>query len=221
MTIAEMYERRDRLAAELATLDQMIKAKVLRAGKGKQKHTPSVKLTFGKNVITWDGGAVTLEGVEYKIVATLYAANKMRLKEATLGKRAWGDEPTHRAFRERVRSVTEKLEKAKFPYRLLPVMSKPRMVLTGEKFPNGKPKQKCLRPVIIGFKFNDTSPRANVAVDFYPVPKGDKPTLIRLSMATGCTFVSVRRCIASKASANDVLNSRTVSSVALHLWFLE
>ena len=132
-----------------------------------------IEFTFGKNIITWNGGAVALAGVEYKIVKALYEAKNMRLKEETLGQRAWGKETTHEAFKERVRCVTEKLEKAKSPYRLFSVMSKEKTIPTGEKYRNGKQKFKHLRPVIIGVKLITTSSRANVAVDGYRLGRHD------------------------------------------------
>ena len=133
----------------------------------KRKRTPPpIELAFGKNIITWDRGAVALEGVSYKIVKALYDANGMKMKEGTLGRLAWGNEPAHKNFTERIRRVSEQLEIAKFPYRMLSVMSKEKTILTGEKYPDGRPKFKHIRPVIIGVKLTATSKSAKVAADF-------------------------------------------------------
>ena len=120
------------------------------------KHVKSlVPLTFSPNAITWGNGQkLVLKGKGRKFILALYKAKKMRLKEGTLGKRIWGKEgePTHNTFTEYVRWLSLKLEKAKFPYRLLPARSKQKMEETGEKFRNGKPKPKYVPPEIIGVK---------------------------------------------------------------------
>ena len=158
----EILDRLDAIALEAMELRAELQ-KILEPRKRKRT-PPPIGLAFGENVIAWDGGAVALEGVSYKIVKALYDANGMKMKEGTLGRLAWGDEPTHKNFKERISRVSEKLEKAKFPYRLLPVMSKEKTVPTGEKYPNGRPKLKHLRPIVIGVKLTATFRIAKVAV---------------------------------------------------------
>jgi hypothetical protein len=115
-----------------------------------------VPLTFGKNAITWgEGQVLAIRGKGYKFVKALYEANKMRLKEDTLAKLVWEHKnPTHHNFKEFVRSTAEKLERAKFPYRLLPVMSKEKTEDTG-KTHKGKPLLRRVQPEIIGVKLEN------------------------------------------------------------------
>jgi len=134
--------------------------------KQKRGATPPVKLTFGKNIITWDGGFLYIKGKGYKFVKALYDTNSMKMKESVLGERVWGYEQSHKNFKDMFYEIQEKLEKAKFPYQLLPVMSKDKTVPTGEKYPDGRPKLKHLRPVIIGVKLTTGKNSAIPAVDF-------------------------------------------------------
>jgi len=160
-----------RVAEILAQLDAFeLATKELRAElreilePDKRKCTP-IKLTFDKNIITWNGGAIALKGLGYKIVRTLYEVNDMMMEEATLGERVWGQEPKHRTFNELVRWLMEKLERAKFPYQLIFIMSEEKIIQTGEKYSDGRPKLKHLRPVIIGIKLNARTTSANLAAN--------------------------------------------------------
>ncbi|MDR0328803.1 MAG: hypothetical protein LBI05_10955, partial [Planctomycetaceae bacterium] len=128
-----LEKERGKLCAEELVLRTELRERLA----GTKRAEKPVPLTFGKNVITWDGGAVALEGLGYKFVKALYDSKSMKLKEATLGRLVWGQEPKHQTFKELVRWLAEKLERAKFPYQLLPVMSKERTVKTGEKYRDG------------------------------------------------------------------------------------
>ena len=142
--IADAVKRLDDREMELLTRLQNPK-------KATKKHIP---LTFGKNVITWDGGALAIRGKGYAVIKALYDAKKMRLREATLCPIVWSDGDSadnHDNFKELIRWLSEKLEKAKFPYRLLPVMRRERVENTGE-MRNGKPVKKRIRSGIIGVK---------------------------------------------------------------------
>ena len=112
----------------------------------------SVPLTFGKDVITWDRGALVIKGKGYKFVKALYDADKMRLKRELLGKVVWNDSLVNRhTFIVLFHWLSEKLEKAKFPYRLIPVKSKSRVETTLEIRKN-KPVKKLIQSEIIGVK---------------------------------------------------------------------
>jgi len=119
----------------------------------KKRPAPPVPLTFGKNVITWGGSALPIKGKGYKFIKVLYEADKMRLKEATIGRIVWGrdKEPNHPAFKEFTRWLAEKLEKAKFPYQLRHVMSKGNVKRTG-KMRREKPIKVFVPPEIIGVR---------------------------------------------------------------------
>ena len=53
-------------------------------------------------------------------VKALYEADMMRLQEKTLGRLVWHNAmPNHHGFKEFLRKIAEKLEKAKFPYRVI------------------------------------------------------------------------------------------------------
>jgi hypothetical protein len=121
----------------------------------KNKTCNHVPLAFGKNAITWgEGQVLVIRGKGYKFVKALYEADKMRLKEETLARLVWEHKrPNHHAFKEFIRCTAEKLERAKFPYRLLPAMSKERTEPTGE-MRNGKPVRVRIQPVIIGVKLD-------------------------------------------------------------------
>ena len=169
--VSEIFARLD--AIELAERELRAERVVLlaelqeRQEAGKRKRTPPpVELKFGKNVITWDGGTMYIKGKGYKFVKALYEANGMKLKEQTIGVRVWGYEQSHKNFKDKFYQLQAILEKAKFPYRLLPVMSKEKTVPTGEKYPDGKPKRKHLRPVIIGVKLTTAVNYAKTAVNF-------------------------------------------------------
>lgn len=130
----------------------------------KNSLSPSVPLTFGINVITWENGqALVIKGKGYKFVKALYEADKMRLREATLDRLIWKDNVNHCNFKVFIRRLAEKLEKAKFPYRLLPVKSKPKVKQTRKKYKGNKPEMVFIPPEIIGVKLHGTKLCANVA----------------------------------------------------------
>jgi uncharacterized protein Usg len=119
--------------------------------KATKNHAP---LTFGENIITWDGGALAIRGKGYAVMKILYTAKKMRMREATLCPLVWSDGDSadnHSNFKELLRWLSEKLEKAKCPYRILPVMRREKVETTGE-IRNGKPVKKRIRSGIIGVK---------------------------------------------------------------------
>jgi len=113
----------------------------------------NVPLTFGKNTITWgDGQVLYIKGKGYQFLKALYFSKGMRLTVAKLGKMVWGNEVlNHRSFTRYVLWLSEKLEKAQFPYRLLPAKSKER-VETIEKPESGKPVKKRIQSEIVGIR---------------------------------------------------------------------
>jgi hypothetical protein len=124
----------------------------------KIKSTPNkpVLLTFGKNVITWgNDSALVIKGKGYQMLKALYYADKMRLKESTLDKLIWEGRVKHEAFVEYVRRLAEKLEREKFPYRLLPARSQPKVRPTGD-IRKGKPILHFVPSGIIGVKLCPT-----------------------------------------------------------------
>ena len=126
-----------------------------------------VPLIFGKNVITWEGGALSIRGNGYLFLKVLYEADGMQLTEDAICGMVWRQDkdPEHHTFKESVRWLTEKLEKARFPYQLLPVMSEGGTIPIGEKFRNGKQKLKHVRPEIIGVKLNARKKSANLSIN--------------------------------------------------------
>ena len=123
-----------------------------------------IELTFGKNIITWDNGqALSIRGKGFRFIKTLYYASGMRLKRERLGKMVWDNEmPNHHNFKEFIRKTAMKLEKALFPYRLIPVKSKEKVQNTG-KTRNGKPEKVRIQSEIIGAKLETTKYGAKVA----------------------------------------------------------
>jgi len=125
----------------------------------KKRSAPPVPLTFGKNVITWSGGALPIKGKGYQFIKVLYEADKMRLKIATLEKTVWRDDiqkgkiaaVRQNSFIVFLNWLAVKLEKGKFPYRLMPTRSNERTEDTGEIRRN-KPVKKRVRSVITGAK---------------------------------------------------------------------
>jgi len=125
---------------------------------------PPIPLTFSKNFITWDDGQVLLiKGKGYKFLKILYEAKGMRLKEATLDRLIWKGNVTHHNFKEFIRRLAEKLEKAKFPYRLLPVENKAKVVQTGNVHKDNRPEKMFIPSEIIGVKLHAIKICANVA----------------------------------------------------------
>jgi len=134
----------------LAVLDKM--EQELQTGKKRTAEKPT-KLTFGKNVITWDGGALPIRGLGYRFIQVLYEANDMKRTVRTLGLQVWGNPMVRQnTFIVFTHWLSAKLEKAKFPYRLLQVKSKERYEATDGEFKSGKPKRKRIQSEIIGMK---------------------------------------------------------------------
>jgi DNA-binding response OmpR family regulator len=123
--------------------------------KPKKDTVKPVPLTFGKNVITWgDGQALAIKGKGYKLVKALYEANKMRLKRETLGVIVWNcDLVRQNTFLLFFHWLSEKLERARFPYRLIPIKSKEK-IKTVEHKAKGKPVKKRIQSEIIGAKLD-------------------------------------------------------------------
>jgi len=146
LAVGEMCAKRYVLNAELEILESEEK---------KPAHTKkTVPLTFGKNIITWDGGALPIKGKGYKFIKALYEAKNMRLKEAALDRLVWdGELSSHKTFRELIRWLSEKLEKVKFPYHLKPAMSKGKVkAFLNPDASDGRPLQKWIEPVVMGAK---------------------------------------------------------------------
>jgi len=112
-----------------------------------------IELTFGKNIISWGNGqALPIRGKGYRFLKALYFADGMRLKEEILGRIVWGNNVlNHRNFTRYVLWLSEKLEKAHFPYRLIPAKSKEK-IKTIENPNGGKPTKARVQSEIIGIK---------------------------------------------------------------------
>jgi len=127
-----------------------------------------VSLTFGKNVIRWEGGALAISGKGYKFIQALYEANEMRLEIAILEEMVWKDDLEEKGkvirqntFRVALLRLAEKLEKAKFPYRLLSERSKEKNEVV-ERKQGKKPTTKRIQSEIIGARLDVTVKRTNV-----------------------------------------------------------
>jgi len=148
-----------------------------RLQKPKNNLVKSVPLTFGKNIITWGNGqALAIKGKGYKFVKTLYEADEMQLKIADIEELVWQAEEndqdrtvSQHTFIVCLHRLSEKLEKAKFPYRLLPTRSKEKTENNGEKWKDKlgveKPGKKRVRSEIIGARLNITVNCENVTYD--------------------------------------------------------
>jgi len=131
----------------------------------KDKDRP-IELTFGKNIISWGNGqALPIKGKGYKFLKALYYADGMRLKEEILGRIVWdNDTPNHRNFTRYVLWLSEKLEKAHFPYRLIPAKSKEK-IKTIENPNGGKPTKERIQSEIIGAKLGTKQTLPDFASD--------------------------------------------------------
>ena len=148
----DLYQAIKQAVDRLAVLDQM--EQELQAGKKCAVKKP-VELRFDKNIIIWEGGALPIKGLGYKFVQTLYEANDMKRTVRMLGKQVWGNSLVKQnTFIVFIHWLSAKLEKANFPYRLLPIKSKERYEATGETFKSGRPKRKRIRSEIIGVKLD-------------------------------------------------------------------
>jgi len=165
--VAELFEiqaerrRLDERETELLTLLQTPK-------KGTKR---PVCLVFGKNVIRWDGGALAIMGKGYKFVKALYEADEMRLEIEALEALVWRDDMEEKGkivkqhtFVVALQRISEKLERAKFPYKLLPIRSKERHEIM-ERKPGKKPTAKRIQSEIIGAKLGITVNCENVRSD--------------------------------------------------------
>ena len=115
--------------------------------------TDGALLTFEpkRRIIRWNGGDIRLGKKGYKFIESLYFAKKRRLKIPTLEYKVWGEKVINRnTFRRFTHDLSTLLEKAKFPYRLIPAKSKERYERTEERLPSGGHKVKRIQSVIIG-----------------------------------------------------------------------
>jgi hypothetical protein len=148
-----------------------------RLQKPKNDTVKPARLTFGKNIIAWGNGkALAIKGKGYLLVKVLYEADEMQLSIADLEKFVWqvkdnNEDKTvkQNTFLVCLRRLSEKLEKAKFPYRLLPTRSQERIENNGEiwKDKSGieKPGRKRFRSEITGAKLCMTVNCKNVMLD--------------------------------------------------------
>ena len=138
----------------------------------------SVSLKFGKDVITWgnSGKALAIRGDGYRILKALYVADKNYLTREELEEIVWDkkkllvedDEARfvkQNTFRKAISRLAEKLELAKFPYRITKVESDTQYEPTGKKFKSGKQKVKPIQPEIIGVRLGGTVNCPNVPLD--------------------------------------------------------
>jgi hypothetical protein len=140
------------------------------------EHTEKPMLKFDKNVIRWDGGTLAIRGKGYALVKILYESktemDEMVLDIATLEDTVWKDDVDEKGkalirqntFRVALLRFAEILERAKFPYKLLPVRSQEIREIT----PNAdgkKPLTKRIQSRIIGAKLGVTVCRQNVTPD--------------------------------------------------------
>jgi len=125
-----------------------------------------IELTFGKNTIAWGNGQVLyIKGKGYKFIRALYYANGMRLKRDRLGRLVWDNDCVRQnTFIVFLHRLSEKLEMARFPYRLRPVKSKEQVQDTG-KIRNGKPDKVRMQSEIMGAKLCITINCKNVMSD--------------------------------------------------------
>jgi len=157
MTIVEMYERRDQLAADLATLDQMIKAEAMRlAGieEEREKRTGRKRLTFDPDgkTIRWNGGSVRLGEKPCKFVRTLF--EKRRVLFTSMATVVWGNSliPSE-TIRVTVCNLRKALVKANFPYEIITIETK-KIETKARDVNTGKVRNITVQPKISGFKFS-------------------------------------------------------------------
>ena len=100
---------------------------------------------------------MAIKGKGYRLIKALYHAEGMRLKRDKLGLLVWNNDCVRQnTFIVFLHRLSEKLEMARFPYRLLPVKSKERIENNGEtwkdKSGTKKPGKKRLQYEIMGAK---------------------------------------------------------------------
>ena len=138
---------------------------------GKVRLEPPILLTFGKNVIQWKDGALAIRGKGYKFVKALYNADEMQLEIAALEEIVWKDDMEMKGkiikqntFIKALQRLAETLERAKFPYRLLPVESKERYEVVAQH-QEKKPTSKRIQSRITGAQLGMTVNCPNVLSD--------------------------------------------------------
>ena len=161
--------------AHLAALDQ--EENEILTGKMRSDMNQPVSLKFGKDVISWgnSGKALAIRGDGYRILKALYVADQNYLTREELEEIVWDkknlvedDEARfvkQNTFRRAISRLAEKLEFAKFPYRITKVESDTQYEPTGKKFKSGKQKVKPIQPEIIGIRLGGTVNCPNVPLD--------------------------------------------------------
>ena len=137
----------------------------------------SISLKFGKDVISWgnSGKALAIRGDGYRILKALYDADQNFLTREKIEEILWDkkklveDDESHfvkqNTFCKAISRLAEKLEFAKFPYRITKVESDTQYEPTGKKFKSGKQKVKPIQPEIIGVRLGGTVNCPNVPLD--------------------------------------------------------
>jgi len=175
------HERHELLLSQRQITDRLLaldqKEHEILTGKVRSDINQSVSLKFGKDVITWgnSGKALAIRGDGYRILKALYIADKNYLTREELEEIVWDtkkfvedDEARfvkQNTFRKAISRLAEKLELAKFPYRITKVESDTQYEPTGKKFKSGKQKVKPLQPEIIGVRLGGTVNCPNVPLD--------------------------------------------------------
>ena len=162
----ELLLSQTRITERLLALDQK-EQEILT---GKVRKEKPVSLTFGRDIIKWDGGALAIGGKGYKFVKALYEAEEMQLEIEALEELVWQDEIgkgkiiKQHTFIVALQRFSERLEKEKFPYKLLPVRSKERYEIV-EHLTGKKPTAKRVQSEIIGARLGITFGCENVRSD--------------------------------------------------------
>jgi len=135
----------------------------------------SISVYFGKNAISWKGGALGISGDGYKILKALYYADenyltREELEELVWDKRKLTEENEGRfvkqdTFLQAVTRLAEKLASVNFPYQVIKIESEAKYEPTGKKFKSGMKKIKPLKPEIIGVRLNPTVDCKNVGLE--------------------------------------------------------
>jgi len=165
--VAELFE----IQAERRRLDERATELLMLLHKPRKDQKRPITLIFGKNVIRWDGGALAISGKGYKFVKALYEADEMQLEIAALEELVWQGDIEEKGmivkqhtFVVALQRFSEKLEKEKFPYKLLPVRSKEKYEIM-ERKTGKKPIAKRIQSEIIGAKLGITINCENVRSD--------------------------------------------------------
>jgi transcriptional regulator with XRE-family HTH domain len=162
----ELHFSQAEIAARLIALDQQ-EQEILT---GKVRTEKQVSLTFGRDIIKWEGGALAIGGKGYKFVKALYEADEMQLEIAALEELVWQDDISKGKFIKQhtfvvaLQRFSERLEKEKFPYKLLPIRSKERYEIMEHKA-GKKPTAKRIQSEITGARLGITFGCENVRSD--------------------------------------------------------